>query len=314
MTQIFLFVGLSAQSLKLKNYLSLIDKSKRTIAEQKSTNDFLTTESTEIDTYTGIFITNKDSDHEKSLKHLMDLSYRGYIFLEKPIYQNVSFENHLDKIDAHKIYVNLPIKFTQLYRILEEKLSDPNLGQLLHSRLELSYGISYKPGMDTNWRFDPLANPSGVVSTLGIHYVHLFRTLLGEIQESQVHFNQIENPNLKIGILTGEIYLKFKTSMASILLSYECPYQFLVRLTFSNALIEITDSTLKVFSPRDTYDEFGRFIHPPLLEMLEIESLDWDHALSASVSHFVNVATSSGSFQPIDWKIAKEISKIVSSR
>lgn len=311
MKSLFLFVGRSAQNEKIKKVLNKFGYSSQIDVEDLHTAEFFLTNESDINRFTGVFITNRDSDHEPSLKHLMDLSYNGYIFLEKPIFQDLEFEKCLKSFNATKTYVNLPMRFTNLYKLIEQRNSDATLGRLLHSRVQLSYGIAFKPEMASNWRFSSSTNSSGVVSTLGIHYVDLFRRLLGEIQQSRVVDIEYSQNESDTSVLTGEISLQFENSIASILLSYESPYQFSVTLTFTNALVEIRDQTLNVYHPRDTFNPAGHFISPPISETVQMDVLNWDTATEESVVHFMEVALNSNLFENVDWLIALEINRVV---
>jgi len=307
----FLFVGRSAQGRKIVNVIDRLGYANQIQVEVLSTLAFLNADRTDLEKYRAIFVVNKDSDHEKTIRFLADSKYSGYVFLEKPIFLSREFLKFLENFDATKTYVNLPSKFTTLYKILESRFEDPTFGKLLHSRLELSYGIFHKKELRGNWRFESETNPSGVLSTLGIHYVHMLRILIGEIEQSHICSAVSSQDSNSSSVLTGEISMRFKESIASILLSYESPYQFCMKLVFSNALLEISDSSVTVFYPRDNFDENGLFIKPPIVEVIEIETLDWEKATEGSISYFIDTVLSKGAFPRSDWEIAKEVNEIV---
>ena len=309
MNSIFLFVGKSGQGKRISQLVGKLGLPIK--IEFVSTANFLDLKEKSLNRFRAIFIVNRDSDHERSLRHLAQADYCGFIFLEKPIFISPNYLEFLESFDASRTYVNLPSKFTSLYQILQDKVRDPKLGELLHSRLEMSYGIFHKNELHSNWRFDSESNPSGVLSTLGIHYVHLFRNLIGPIKHSYISTAISSDAKEAPGILTGEICLNFEDSIASILLSYQSPYQFSMKLTFSNALLEVTDSSIELWYPRDTFDELGLFARPPMAEHLDLKTLDWEVANEASVSFFIEHVLSSTDFPADDWEIAKAVNRIV---
>jgi hypothetical protein len=84
--------------------------------------------------------------------------------------------------------------------------------------------------------------------------------------------------------------------------SYAGPYYTHLVFIGTDGYWEYDGNEARLYYPRDTFDNSGRFTTPPLVKQEELRfPLVWKESLSNSVNAFLDVVRISSKFDPIDF-------------
>ena len=235
-----------------------------------------------------VFIVSPDNTHFQFILKLLQ-NYNGYIFCEKPISTEITELFSLEKISIEKkkkIFFNFNFRYSKLGQILEKAIFEKEIGEISHISIISTHGLAFKKEYLESWRSDKKKNIHNILDSLAIHYLDLISFYLGDIKNSN-YFPSIVSKN-------GETYdtctitLEIGNTFITIYCSYANPKINEVLIIGTNGYITIRDDKKEIFSPRDTFNEKGFFIKPPVIESQPFNfENEYIESLKESISSFI---------------------------
>ncbi|HJN62367.1 MAG TPA: Gfo/Idh/MocA family oxidoreductase [Candidatus Parcubacteria bacterium] len=214
----------------------------------------------------GIVISSPTPTHFSYLKKLVK-NYRGYIFCEKPPVSSLKELKTLMKFpskDKKRIYFDFNMRFGFLNEVLRDFPKKYNLGKPIRIAIVSGHGLAFKKSYKSSWRANKELHKAGVLETLGIHFFDLVSFLFGSPKEL---FYKAENLS-PYGNSTDTCHLScsfVNQCYFSLTCSYCIPFTKNIQINYTNGSIEFNAGRIKVFGPRESFDENGFFTHPPLI-------------------------------------------------
>jgi predicted dehydrogenase len=238
-----------------------------------------------------IFIATPTPTHFDYIIKILPI-FKGYIFCEKPPCSSL-FETHslslLDQKEKERIYFNFNYRFSELSKICKEALSNNIYGKLISLEFYSSHGLAFKSNYKNNWRNTSNGALENIVGNVGIHYIDLINYLLNNAKILSVNSLKIsENSRFSDSVL---ISISSENCLPStIFLSYAAPFQNTAKLTFSDAIVELSNGKITVRSPRESFDAIGMFKSPPNNIVVNYDSSRkyYDQALVDSINFFID--------------------------
>jgi predicted dehydrogenase len=240
--------------------LKVIFHPSKNIEDKRGTNDF-----TELYSCDGVIISSPNNTHFEYLDKLIE-NFDGYIFCEKP---PVTSNQELEKLrnlsiqNKQRIFFNFNLRFSELNESIKQIKNSDDIGKIIHVNIIIAHGFAFKDKYRNSWRSDSERNLHNILETLAIHYIDLLKWNFGEIER----YSYFPTLNSKVGSSydTSHTSLMFKNGInSSIFTSYSSPSINEITIVGTNGFCMIRDNTMKVFSPRDTFDSNGLFMEPPL--------------------------------------------------
>ncbi|HWQ95841.1 MAG TPA: Gfo/Idh/MocA family oxidoreductase [Candidatus Methylomirabilis sp.] len=247
-----------------------------------------------------IIIASPTDTHAYYLNQLK--SYEGYILVEKPIFSSEEETEEFRKWPIHKkekIKVNYNFRYSRITKVIEEICSAQSFGEPIAFYIHTSHGLAYKENYLKSWRSRP-ERSFGVVELVGSHFINLSMYLFGEILNSNIRtLNIYKNIQIDTSPDTTIINLEMeKGIIVNLFHSYAGPKFNKILLIGTNGFLDYDGKTIKFYSPRDSFDQKGRFDNPPLVFSIEQKhEAIWQESLEESLDHFIEVARTKNKFQ-----------------
>ena len=224
-----------------------------------------------------IVIASPTSAHLAQLEALAD--YNGYILIEKPAVDNRSDVTALLNFPGDwksRVRVNFNFQFNPVAEIFKKVLEDNLIGKPIHATFETNHGGAFKPDWDNTWRTsDRFAGP---LYTVGIHYVQWLTTRFGNLAQISTH---TANHARRSADDSGVAQLIWNDGfVATVVTSYASAFRVNFQITGTDGYVVYDGMDVKLFAPRETFDNRGFFTHPP--ESV-LASLPWNDAYPDSV-------------------------------
>lgn len=238
-----------------------------------------------------IFIASPTSTHFEYIFKILP-KYKGYIFCEKPPCSSSIEAEKLSLLsisEKERIYFNFNYRFTELSKLCKEAISKKIFGSLISLEFYSSHGMAFQSSYKKNWRNTSSSILENILGNVGIHYIDLVNYLVNDSRISSVNSLKVsKNSNL---MDTALINIISKECLPiSIFLSYAAPFQNTAKITFSDAIVELSNGKLSLFSPRDTFDSHG-FYKPPeqkILNEFENSRDYYNQSLIESIQFFIH--------------------------
>ena len=237
-----------------------------------------------------VLIASPNSTHFEYIMKLLK-NEEIYIFCEKPPVNNTDDLQELSGISAEnkgRLFFNYNLRFSYLNDVLSDVDYKKYIGEAIHVKVVSTHGLAFKEEYKNSWRADRTNNLHAITDTVAIHYIDLLSLHFGEV------ISFCYTPSIVAG--TGTAYdtvhlsLEYRDKLtASILVSYACPLINEFSLIGANGLLSTLENQVKIFSPRDTFDDKGFFEIPPLKLKKSISiNDDYINSLSRSLSFFID--------------------------
>lgn len=230
------------------------------------------------------FISSPSETHMDWIEKLS--KYNKYIFCEKPPVAN--FEE-LNKIKDYrdKLYFNFNYRFSFLGNLLESYNKSNELGAPIYANCISTHGIAFKDSFRNNWRFNNNNLLSSIVGNLGIHYVDFLSYLFGPISGVDLKYLSIVSSELPD---TCKLTISLENCFSDVLLSYAAPFENKIIVIYENGIVELSNGTVTVSGPRETFDKDGFFTVPKSKILKEYKnSRDYyDNSLIKSIEYFLS--------------------------
>ena len=314
-------IGYKGHSLKLLNLFSKNKSLKKIIVYSRkiSTTQQLKLEnqnlkvfysSTLSDLYNlkAIVISSSSNSHAYYIKKF--IKKKLYIFCEKPAFvsrSDYTYLNNLDNSIKKKIYFNFNYKKSKLFLDLKKIILNKQHGRVVHSNIDIGHGIAFKKKYKNNWRFSKFDIFNNISGNLGIHYTNLLEAYFGQPIKSEINISSVSNKSKFDTATILTIYKKDIT--AKIFLSYATPFLKTISFYMTNALVIYSDSSISVYSPRETYNKNGSFKKPRRKKYISYKKEYTDSSLEDSVKYFFKTIKNNGSFLVKDYEESINSSK-----
>jgi predicted dehydrogenase len=253
--------------------------------DERGTNDF-----TKLYSCDGVIISSPNNTHFEYLNTLIK-NFGGYIVCEKPPVTN---NQELEKLrnlpiqDKQRIFFNFNLRFSEINESLEQLKNSEGIGKINHVNMIITHGLAFKKEYRNSWRSDSEGNLHNILETLAIHYIDLLKWNFGDIEK----YSYFPTLNSKIGSSydTCQVNIKFKNGMnSSIFTSYSSPLINEITIVGTNGFCTIRDNSMKIFSPRDTFDSNGFFKEPPLKCETGYQLIEkFQRSMSNSLNYFLS--------------------------
>jgi predicted dehydrogenase len=241
-----------------------------------------------------VFILSPNATHAEYLRYFTD-QYQGYVFCEKP---PVSTLKELDglKLELNRTFFNFNLRHSLIADWLREAEVMEALGDPLFWQARVTHGLAFKPSYTESWRSDIELHPYGVVETVAIHWLDLFGYFLGNVEQTNITTKIMSGVGSACD--TAMISIDYEAGASSqVVVSYAACRSANLTLQGTNGILEFSNGLLTLRSPRDTFDERGRFVEPPFLRRDEVS---WDEfyaaSLKRSVEYFLGICRQSETF------------------
>jgi predicted dehydrogenase len=232
-----------------------------------------------------VLVLSPNGTHADYLRQLA-ARYGGYVFCEKPPVNTLADLESMSS-PPERTFFNFNLRFSLLRRSIETALASGQLGRIVACRATVTHGLAFKDFYPSSWRADGAKHPHGVAETVAVHYVDLFILLLGAPRK--VHYV----PGLISGrgsaYDTCRLLLSFADGVtADVLTSYAAPLENTVEIIGTEGILTLSNGVLKLCRPRDTFNEAGFFVTPPVEEEHHFDGdAIYEESLAASMRIFL---------------------------
>jgi len=238
-----------------------------------------------------------------------------YVFCEKPIATTVADLDWLKTLphsERGKIYCNQNYSHTEFCRNAKALIDSGEVGFPRHLQICTTHGLAFNPSFADNWRFKDPDPFSSIVGNLGIHNVHLAVHLFGD--PDQLYCHKSSGNSNSANADTCSILMQFCGGKSVyIYMSYAAPYTNSAKLIFTDGILGLDDGCLRLYSPRDSFDEAGRYTTPPYQEICRFDTTQdyYDQSLVRSLEIFWDVVVSRQRFPDDGLAMALKSAKLV---
>ena len=263
-----------------------------------------------------IFIASPTPTHYEYLVKILPI-FKGYIFCEKPPCSSFEEVHNLSLLNCknkERIFFNFNYRSSALAKVCKDAITNNIYGKLISLEFYSSHGLACKPNYQENWRNTSVGMMENIVGNVGIHYVDLLSYLLKKVEVSSVSSIKVSKysnfADSFLLIMSSEECLP-----STIFLSYAAPFQNTAKITFSDAVIELSNGTVSIRNPRDTYNNLGMFELPAKKVIVDYKNSTeyYNHALMKSVQSFINQVEGKNNFSIEDFDCAIKTTKNILS-
>jgi predicted dehydrogenase len=217
-----------------------------------------------------IFITSPNSTHAHYLNEL-NICFDGYVYCEKPPINNIKDLDILRRIDKGRFFFGFNHRYSEILKIIPSIVEKYNFEEMVDVNIHVSYPFSVKPEYKKSWKSNMVNSPYGIVENLGIHYIDLLITLLDNPISTVIHSRNINNTGTSND--TATIFHEYRNNCTSrIFVSYATIAKEYMEFTFKNGTITYNGSKFTARYPRETFNQGGLSITPPIVYTKKIDS------------------------------------------
>ena len=234
-----------------------------------------------------LFILSPNDTHYEYLRYC-ESKFQGYVYCEKPPVSTLSELAKIRDLDCKRFFFNFNLRFGSFPSFLAESIGDGSLGRPLHAVVHLTHGFAFKEAYLNSWRSQERRNGRGLLETVAIHFIDLFALCFGDI--SRLTYwpgNFSERGTASDTCSVGVQYANGCT--ASAFCSYASVSKFHLEVLGTNGRLVYEPNSLSLYSPRDTFEESGKFATPPLLRSQKLNGKDlFEESMPRSIEFFLN--------------------------
>ena len=242
-----------------------------------------------------IFITSPNHTHISYLRKLSKI-YEGYVYCEKPPINKFEDLEIFDLINPSKFFFGFNYRYSDIQEFILQTKEKYDIGKLVNINMHMSYPFSIKENYKHSWKSDINKSPIGVIENLGIHYIDLSVTFLGAIKQVLLNSTNINRSGTADD--TASISLLHKNSSTSqIFVSYATLARENMYFAFERGDINFNGSELNAYYPRETFNNEGLSICPPVVLSKSISGeLLASRSLLNCINYFINIVSRNDSF------------------
>lgn len=235
-----------------------------------------------------LFIASPNNTHVEYMQKLTESAYKGYIYCEKPVVNDISKIDYIESLDRDRIFLGLNFRYSDIPSIIDSLLSKYDLGHCLRLEINISYPFVLQDHYKNSWKSSSKFCPLGVLENLGIHFIDFAIQCLGRPAVVSSHLRKLNSNSDTFDWSQTDIIFQ-DNSTATICNSYTTPYRNELRLNFLRGEIFIDDQGVTLVYPRDSFDSNGLSIRPPSISV-DQRSLDdlFGASLGSCVRYFLS--------------------------
>jgi predicted dehydrogenase len=262
----------------------------------------------------GVLICSPSNTHRDYLQRLHAYD-QIRIFCEKPISTTADDLNWLRSLPPRakkNIYCNQNYAHTEFCRSAEALIANEKLGLPRHLQFCATHGLAFNSSFADNWRFRSLDPFASIVGNLGIHYAHLTLRLFGEPDRVVCHRSR-GNPDSTDADTCSILMQCQENRSVYVHLSYAAPFTNTAQLMFTDGILHLDDGCLRLYAPRDSFDDDGRYTKPPHKEICSFGSSKayYDQSLARSLDDFFDGVVSGRAFSEDAFGMAVKSAELV---
>ena len=235
----------------------------------------------------GVIIASPNMTHFEYIKKLIENS-DCFIFCEKPPVTSLDGIKYLENISPEnkkRVFFNFNLRFSKINQIIKEYSDSEKLGKIIQINIISSMGFAFKNEYLNSWRSDGKTNLHNIIVNNSIHWIDLMVFNFGNVRNSSYIPRLVSNNGTSYDTNSVILELENDGLVCSIFSSYATPLIDDIMIVGTNGFINIKDSKIEIFSPRDTFDDNGLFKKPPG-ELFN--DFNFDASLHASLENSVN--------------------------
>lgn len=235
-----------------------------------------------------IVIASPNSTHFDYIQKLDDFS--GYILCEKPPAISLEELDNIERLPKQKkikLFFNFNYRFSGLSEKIGNYLNSEVLGKIIHIDIIATHGLAFKQEYQNSWRANGKENIHNLLDTVTVHYLDLINFHLSN-NFSHYYLPRLLSSN-GTSYDTNLLILQYDAGpTVSILNSYATSYMNELLVIGTNGYLSIRNDTFEIRSPRDTFDEKGFFISPPISQNNAFQMQeDYNMSLRKSLDYFI---------------------------
>ncbi|MCM1174218.1 MAG: hypothetical protein NC341_04115 [Blautia sp.] len=260
----------------------------------------------------GIIIAAPTAEHFYYLNYLIEQNYKGYIFCEKPPVETTTelqMLRHIGSEEKKKILFGFNLRYS-IYQQALEGWSGYDLGELRHCSVISGHGLGYKDSYKNSWRNNKGKTKNGIFETVSIHYLDMFIDQFGKPLSSLI------SPSIKAeagmvwdNIMYNAVFMNGIT--LNVFNSYVSPFINETRMIFENGIIEINRNTVRIYYPRECFDDRGQYTTPPIVYEAESQNEIWEEAQKEILKVFLITIRELGEFSEEDFERALDTTEYI---
>ena len=246
-----------------------------------------------------IIIASPTPAHFNQLKLLTN--FDGYILVEKPVAENTDDLIRLSNFPYEwksRVKVNFNFQANPVAAKFRTIIEDGLIGEPIYGLFETNHGGVYKNNWANSWRSNH--TNSGPLPTVGIHYIQWLVSIFGYPSSTSL---QTMSATKIIPHDSGSAQLTWDSGfVTTIATSYASAFKIHFHISGTEGYITYDGHSVKLFSPRDTFDERGFFIQPPeSLSFLSPWSTAFKKSLRDSQQAFIETVNENARYDPKDF-------------
>jgi len=246
----------------------------------------------------GVIIASPNTTHFEYIQKFIKNS-NCYIFCEKPPVTSLDGIKYLENLSVEnkkRIFFNFNLRFSQINEILKQYHNSSELGNTIQINITSSMGLAFKEKYLESWRSNGQDNLHNIIENVSIHWIDLVNFNFGKNRNSSYFPRLITNIGSSYD--TSSLILKFENEVVvSIFNSYATPLIEDIMIIGTNGFIMISNDTIEVFSPRDTFDKDGLFTKPNSVKKMEFSFSKSIHdSIKTSLEYFLESVKKSEGF------------------
>jgi len=246
----------------------------------------------------GVIIASPNMTHFNYLQKLIQNS-ECLIFCEKPPVTSLDGINYLENISLEnkkRIFFNFNLRFSIIDEIIKKYSNSKKLGKIIQINIVSSMGFAFKEKYLNSWRADGKNNLHNIIENSAIHWIDLILFNFGKYNSAN-HFPRLISNN-GTSFDTNSIVLQFENGLSSLIFSsYATPLVDNIMIIGTNGFITIKNDELKIFSPRDTFDNDKLFVTPESESLLNFNFKNMiEKSLQDSLNYYLRHVKNSEEF------------------
>lgn len=231
--------------------------------------------------------------------------------VEKPIVSNREDDAWLRKQPESfrsRLQVNYNFRHSDLYQLISNFIASEQCGSVIQANVQMSQGFAFKSGSSDSWRCR-LENSLGVLELVGVHFINMWLGLLGKPESTSVELEwNAGNRSNRSSPDTAFINMRFPSGERVYLChSYAAPLTNMIQILGTNGTLNYDGNTLLICSPRDTFNNDGFYITPPIIASKIIPYMQmWRSSLERSIDCFLELVLKGKQASPQDLEEAMD--------
>ncbi|MEC9293526.1 MAG: Gfo/Idh/MocA family oxidoreductase [Chloroflexota bacterium] len=224
--------------------------------------------------------------------------FEGLILVEKPIAENPDDLTRLSNFPSEwksRVKVNFNFQSNPVAKKIRTVIRRGLIGQPIYGLFETNHGGAYKKDWANSWRANRIN--SGPLPTVGIHYIQWLVSIFGTPSSTSIQTMSAAKKSFHDSGLAQLTWNSgFVTTIAT---SYASAFKIHFHITGTEGYVTYDGHSVKLFSPRDTFDERGFFIQPPeSLSFLSPSNISYEESMRNSQEAFINTVIENARYDP----------------